>query len=43
MKSNFARRDLYPKNAKLKNVRRGSAVAPLERAVGLERASASLR
>ena len=36
--ANFTRRDPHPKNAKLKNVRRGSAVAPLECAVGLERA-----
>ena len=40
---NLSRRDPYLKNAKLKNVRRGSALAPLERAVGLEWASASLR
>ena len=41
--ANLSHRDLYRKNAKLKNVRRDSAVAPLERAVGLVGVSASLR
>ena len=36
--ANLSHRDPHRKNANLKNVRRDSAVAPLERAVGLERA-----
>jgi len=35
---NLSHRDPHRKNIKLKNVRRDSAFAPLERAVGLERA-----
>ena len=38
LKSNFTHRDPHRKNANLKNVRRVSAIAPLECAVGLERA-----
>jgi len=41
--ANLSRRDPHRKNANLKNVRRDSAVAPLERAVGLVGVSASLR